>query len=134
MILCERAGIRRFVLEAPAELRAATRIALGRFRDDPAVALVDALNHANPGLDPAAVGVRFDGNLVLAPSILRKALDSYRSSPGATVNVVSTDSEQGGSISIGPLQNLINDGIRLNPAAVKLPSMGVLPFALNGRP
>jgi phosphatidylglycerophosphate synthase len=133
LVLCERAGIRRFVLVAPSELRAATRDALGRFRDDPAVALVDALNQAHSVLDPAAVGVRFDGNLVLAPSILRKALDSYRSSPGATVNVVSTDSEQGGSISVGPLQNLINDGIRLNPAAVKLPSMGVLPFALNGR-
>ncbi|HXD89791.1 MAG TPA: hypothetical protein VNU00_01940, partial [Candidatus Binataceae bacterium] len=62
LILCEREGIRRFVLETPSELRTATRVALGRFRDDPAVTLVDALNPANPGLDPAAVGVRLDGN------------------------------------------------------------------------
>jgi phosphatidylglycerophosphate synthase len=134
LILCEREGIWRFVLETPLELRAATRAALGRFRDDPAVALVDTLNQANPGLDPAAVGVRLDGNLVLAPSILRKALDQYRSSPGTTVSVVSTDSEHGGSISVGPLQSLINDGIRLNPAALKVAAIGVLPFALNGRP
>ena len=134
MILCERAGIRRFVLQGHAELREATRIALGRFRDNPSVALVDTLNQANSGLDPAAVGVRFNGNLVLSPSILRKALDQYRSSPGATVNVVSTDSEHGGSISVGPLQSLINDGIRLDPTAIKLPSASVLPFALNGRP
>ena len=134
LILCEREGIRSFVLETPSELRTATRVALGRFRDDPAVALVDTLNQANPGLDPAAVGVRLDGNLVLAPSILRKALDQYRSSPGATVSVVSTDSEHGGSISVGPLQSLINDGIRLKPAALKVAAIGVLPFALNGRP
>jgi len=72
--------------------------------------------------------------LVLAPSILRKALDRYRSPPGATVSVVSTDSEHGGSISVGPLQSLINDGIRLKPAALKVAAIGVLPFALNGRP
>jgi phosphatidylglycerophosphate synthase len=134
LILCEREGIRRFVLETPSELRTATRVALGRFRNDPAVTLVDTLNPANPGLDPAAVGVRLDGNLVFAPSILRKALDQYRSSPGATVSVVSTDSEHGGSISVGPLQSLINDGIRLKPAALKVAAIGVLPFALNGRP
>lgn len=134
MILCERAGIRRFVLEAPSELRDATRSALGRFRDNPAVGLVETLDQAHPGLDPAAIGVRFDGNLVLAPSILRKALDQYASSPGATVNVVSTDSEQGGAISVGPLGSLINDGIRLNQSAGKLPFAGALPFALNGRP
>jgi phosphatidylglycerophosphate synthase len=134
LILCEREGIRRFVLETPSELRTATRVALGRFRNDPAVTLVDTLNPANPGLDPAAVGVRLDGNLVFAPSILRKALDQYRSSPGATVSVVSTDSEHGGSISVGPLQSLINDGIRLKPAALKVAASGVLPFALNGRP
>ena len=134
MILCERAGIQRFVVAAPAADREATRRALGRFRDDPKVGLVDSLDQATPSLEPEALGVRFDGNLVLAPSILHAALDSYDTGLKATVSVVSTDAEQGGRIIVGPLRDLLTQGMPSGPVGVALNHAGVLPFALNGRP
>ena len=134
MILCERAGIRRFVVATSPAAPASTPVALGRFRDNPEVALVDSLRQIDPRLDSATVCVRFDGNLVLAPSILRNALDRYNSSPGNPVNIFSTDSERGGTIRIGPLSALIEGSARLDPAATEPRAPGALPFALNGRP
>ena len=134
MILCERAGIQRFVVAAPAANREATRRALGRFRDDPKVGLVDSLDQAEPGLQPETICVRFDGNLVLAPSILRAALDHYTAAPKNTVSVLSTDAEHGGRISVGPLRDLLANGMQAEAAGVWLSNAGALPFALNGRP
>ncbi len=134
MILCERAGIRRFVIAAPPEKREAARRALGRFRDDPKVGLVDSLEQAEQGLKPETICVRFEGNLVLAPSILRAALDRYTIAPKDTVSVSSTDAEKGGRITVGPLSSLLGSGFQSGPAGVWLNSADVLPFALNGRP
>lgn len=134
LIHCERAGIRKFVVEAPLEMHEITRKALGRFRGNPGVRLVDSLDHAGPDLDPTEGCVRFDGNLVFASSVLRNALDQYAASPGATVNVISTDSEKSGAISVGLLCSVMGTGIRLDPAAARLNPVEGLPFALNGRP
>lgn len=134
MILCERAGIQRFMIAAPPEQREAACQALGRFRDNPKVGLVDSLEQAEKALKPETICVRFEGNLVLAPSILRAALGRYSASPKDTVSVLSTDAEHGGRISVGPLCNLVGSGFQSGPAGIWLNSAGVLPFALNGRP
>src|ERR1700730_9281736 len=132
MILCERAGIRRFVVAAAPEAREAAHAALGSFRDRPEVGLVDSLTQGADTIDPAAICVRFDGNLVLAPSVLRRALDQYAASPGAPVNLISTDEERGGTITVGPLRSLL--GIHRDSVVVRPSTTAALPFALNGRP
>jgi len=134
MIQCERAGIRRFVIETPAELREFTRAALGRFRNKPEVGLVDSLEQATQELDPSSACVRFDGNLVLAQSQLRDAVAQYGRSPGNPLRFPSTDPEHDGSILVGPLRSLLgNLGANVTDASAFAPA-GVLPFALNGRP
>lgn len=134
MILCERAGIQRFVVSAPPDQHEVTRQALGRFHDDPKVGLVDSLDQAEQSLKPETICVRFDGNLVLAPSILRATLDRYTAAPKDAVSVLSTDAEHGGRISVGALRDLLTDGMQSGPAGVWLDKAGALPFALNGRP
>jgi hypothetical protein len=82
MILCERAGIQRFVIEAPTARHDEAQAALGRFRHSPAVCLVASLTNGTAGIDPATACVRFTGNLVMAQSNLRRALAQYAASPG----------------------------------------------------
>jgi phosphatidylglycerophosphate synthase len=133
MILCERAGITRFVIEAPMPQRADTRAALGRFRDNPAVGLVDSLERVGERLDPSTVCIRFSGNLVMAQSDLGQALARYAAMPAGTLTIPSTDPERGGAIMVGPLRNLLS--ANLDSAEARTRSMtGVLPFSLNGRP
>ena len=109
MIQCERAGIRRFVIEAPAEQRDLAQAALGSFRNRPEVGLVDSLTQATQGFDPSTACVHFAGNLVLAQSQLRDAIAQYRTSPGNTLTVASTDPERGGAIVVGPLGRLLDN-------------------------
>jgi len=133
MIQCERAGISRFVIETPADQRDLTQAALGRFRNKPEVGLVDSLAQATKELDPSTACVHFAGNLVLAQSQLRDALAQYRTSPGNTLTVASTDPERGGAFVVGPLGRLLDNGAhRLDTRAIAASS--ALPFALNGRP
>ncbi len=134
LILCERAGIRRFFVEAPAATYKTTRAALGRFRDNPQVGLAESLSQATAGLNPAAICLRFDGNVVLPRSILAKALEKLGEAPDGVVSVISTDAERGGAIRIGPLRDLLADGTRYGDQAVILNFQGALPFALNGHP
>ncbi len=134
MIQCERAGIRRFLIEAPAEQRDLAQAALGSFRNRPEVGLVDSLTQATQGFDPSTACVHFAGNLVLAQSQLRDAIAQYRTSPGNTLTVASTDPERGGAIVVGPLGRLLDNmgSSRLDARAIAASS--ALPFALNGKP
>lgn len=133
MIQCQRAGIRRFVIEAPADLREPTRAALGRFRNTPEVGLVDSFDQATRELDPSTDCLHFTGNLVLAQSHLRDAIAQYITSTGNTVKVTSKDPECGGVIMVGPLGSLLGN-LGRDSTAKTLAATGALPFALNGRP
>lgn len=133
MILCERAGIRQFVIEAQAAQRADTDAALGRFRDNPGVGIVDSFARSTERLDPSATCIRFTGNLVMAQSHLGEALARYRDSPASTLTISSTDDERGGAIMVGPLRDLLT--VNLDGAGAPAGAMTeVLPFSLNGRP
>jgi phosphatidylglycerophosphate synthase len=134
LIQCERTGIRRFIIEVPAELRDTPLTALGRFRSKPEVGLVDSLERATSELDPSTACVRFAGNLVLAQSQLREAIDQYGGAPGDIIKIASTDPERGGAIIIGPLRHLLGNTETNGTAARMISATTALPFALNGRP
>jgi phosphatidylglycerophosphate synthase len=133
LIQCERAGIRRFVIQTPADQRDFTRTALGRFQHKPEVGLVDSFAQAASELDPATACVRFTGNLVLAQSQLREAMAEYQTSPGATLTFASTDPERGGAITVGPFGSLLGTP-GASPDTQAIVATSALPFALNGRP
>jgi phosphatidylglycerophosphate synthase len=134
MIQCERVGVRRFVIEAPAELHELTQTALGRFRNRPEVGLVDSLERGTDALDPSSECVRFTGNLVLAQSQLRDTVARYGKSPGNVIKLESTDPERGGSILVGPLQIVLGSVAANGTEARVIATAGLLPFALNGKP
>ncbi len=134
LLLCGRVGIRRFIVETGSEQHASTAVALGSFRHSPQVILVDSFAEAlDPRfkLDRSTPCIALSGNLVLAGSQLRRALDDYSARPGRNLRVVSTDGEHGGTIAIGLLGALLNPTPDDPP--VTIAATGALPFALNGR-
>ena len=135
LLLCGRVGIRRFIVETGSEQHESTAVALGSFRHSPQVILVDSFAEAlDPQfkLDRSTPCIVLSGNLVLAGSQLRRALDDYSARPGRNLRVVSTDGEHGGTIAIGLLGALLNPTPDDPP--VTIAATGALPFALNGRP
>jgi phosphatidylglycerophosphate synthase len=161
--VCGRAGIRRFIIEASAGERARAVAALGSHQDDPTVEIVDSLKAAE-GIEPAALCVRFSGNLILARSQLERVFNEYLRNPSKPLTIFSTDRERGGTISVGPVAELLEGAAPAtsaskHPAAPFPKSQGaptqredaergeqrrspaspfsaaaLLPFALNGRP
>ena len=107
--------------------------ALGPWRDNPCVTVVDSLAQITPDtLDPSARCVRISGNVVLAQSQLNRILADYAATPNHLLRTLSVDAEHGGIIAAGPLGMLLD---RNHADSVTPFSAGVhLPFALNGRP
>ena len=135
MLLCSRAGVHRFIIEANPAERESIRTALGSFGASPQVTIVDSIDGTGnwrDGVDPSTPCIAFRGNLVLAQSQLRRALSDYALNPGHELRVVSTDADRGGSIEVGPLGAIMNGGG--NGAGATIRPAGYLPFALNGRP
>lgn len=136
MLLCSRAGVRRFIVEAGPSASAQIRFALGSFDANPLVTVVDSIDAAGKwrdDLDPSAPCLAFRGNLVMAQSQLRRAIADYAENPGRELRVVSADLDGGGTIEVGSLQALLNGNGNAAGAIVQAAS-GHLPFALNGRP
>ncbi len=74
--------------------------------------------------------MRLSGNLVFATSHLSRIIGKDGGRSGPVMNTVSADYERGGSISTGPLAELIRaDQAR----AAVMHTASYLPFALNGR-
>jgi phosphatidylglycerophosphate synthase len=134
LIVCERGGIRRFVIETPSFARESTQHALGRFRDRREVGLVDSLAEGIAGCDPAAACLRLSGNLVLAQSQLNRALAQYTNGSGEPLRIMTADSEHGGAIVVGALRQLLAHGTGSASQRLAAIATGALPFALNGRP
>lgn len=130
MLICQRAGVKQYFIEASDAERSGLRDSLGSFRDHPEVQFVSSFAQVLERLPSDAPCVAFKGNLVLAASQLRGLLDSQAAKPGEVVSVESTDLARGGSVVAGPLSRLL-DGCG-TPA--RLAPSGQLPFALDGRP
>lgn len=135
LILCQRVGISRFIVEAPGSERVRAMGALGGFRGRPEVQIVNSFGPANShGLDAAATCVHFSGNLVLAQSQLKGLLSDYSANPGTPVRIFSADYERGGIVAVGPLASLFDSRMTDGASARHFSPPAMLPFALNGRP
>jgi len=131
MLTCQRAGVKRFFIEAGGSKNGDLRASLGSFRDHPEVNFVGSFAQVLEQLPADAPCIAFKGNLVLAASQLLGLLASQAVRPGEVVSVGSTDVAGGGSIVAGPLSRLVGDSVAV---ASQLKPSGQLPFALDGRP
>jgi phosphatidylglycerophosphate synthase len=143
MLNCERAGVTRFIVQAPRENRAEVARAMGRFKDRDSVEVVESFaeisgsyNGHPARIDPASPCVAFSGNLVFSKSQLAQIIDAYAANPQAVVRSLSTDHDRGGEIATGPIGEILKrGGISTQVQTPMQPSaLSLLPFALNGRP
>ncbi|MDO8431438.1 MAG: CDP-alcohol phosphatidyltransferase family protein [Candidatus Binatus sp.] len=141
MMNCERAGIKKFVIEAAPEARVDLARAMGQFSGRNSVSIVesfdDILNHPD-GIDGAAPCVALAGNLVLSRANLAQALDGHAANPSLVLKTFSADRDRGGEIITGPVAQVIKSGLSIDhhTVGISVPSetLSLLPFALNGRP
>jgi phosphatidylglycerophosphate synthase len=134
MLNCERAGIRRFFIQASPEEHGRVSRQLGRFADRQGVTIVgafDELVQAPSGLEPSEPCVRLDGNLVLSTWSLERIFDRCGKDPRTLTETLSADSERGGMVLTGPLASLVRTDAAGAPVSRTARD---LPFALNGRP
>jgi phosphatidylglycerophosphate synthase len=146
IILCRRAGIPRFYIEAGPDERDRAIIALGPFARDPSIQIVQSLQDVTDEktLNPVAACIRFVGNLVLGQSQLVRAVEQYLEQPGIPLTIVSADRERGGTLSIGPMAALLSGSASEFPTrspvtglaagSSSFGNLATLPFALNGKP
>lgn len=83
------------------------------------------------GVDPSEPCVRLTGNLVLSTWHMRKIIAQTNGRSGPVVSTLSADYEHGGSISTGPLAELVRAD---RERAAVMNTAAYLPFSLNGRP
>jgi phosphatidylglycerophosphate synthase len=133
MLMCQRAGVKRFFIEAGNPAQDSVRTSLGSFRDHSEVNFVGSFTQVLEQLPADAPCIALRGNLVLAASQLRGLLASQAERPGEVVSVASTDAARCGSLAAGPLGLLIGDG-GSGATPWQIEASGQLPFALDGRP
>ena len=133
ILACERAGVRRFFIQAPISRQSEVRESLGSFKQRPEVTVVDGSNGSiGNGLDPDAPCISFQGNLVFSRMQLRRVLENASRNPEQVLRFSTSDPDHGGEISVGPMRRLLEQGgLRTEPLRA---AAGELPFALNGRP
>lgn len=131
LLMCQRAGVKRFFIGAPEAERPSLRDSLGSFRDSPAVRFVGSFAQVLEELPADAPCVAMRGNLVMPASQLRAVFDHQAARPGRVVALASADVGQRGSVAAGPLAQLISVG---TAPASQIPTSNQLPFALDGRP
>jgi phosphatidylglycerophosphate synthase len=139
LLMCERAGIKRYFIEASPEARAGLLPNLGRFRDHPLVCFVesfDRLTNKTFALRPRTPCLAFRGNVVFGRSHLMRVIHEHAAKPLDVVTLVSLGGDLGGRLAVGPLDELIKSlGSEEGSNARKLTSMSVdLPYALDGHP
>ncbi len=133
ILICKRAGVKRFFIEGTRgrELDAA----LGDFRADPDVAIVDSLAElpASPfEIERERPCLAIAGNLVFARSQLDHMIAAHDAKPERVIKLSSVEGN-GGVMATGPLGELLNEmDQQVAPIA---PRTGLcLPYALDSRP
>ncbi len=129
LISCERAGIKSVYIVGNRN----SNLSIDGFTTDLRVQIVDsfeAVLYSPLEINPAEPCVRLDGNLVLSTRQLKQILSYAGDRSAAVVKTISADHERGGSISTGPLAQLVCD---TGGQSILVQSTGNLPFALNGR-
>jgi phosphatidylglycerophosphate synthase len=130
MILCQRAGVSRFVIESDPAGREGLASAMGRFAGRPEVTLVESFSRLVEG--PAALSenepcLMLDGNLVASRLQIETVMAH---SPEAAREVICIRNGSKAAITAGPLHLLLT-----NPHGQPLPCPAnrYLPFAIDGR-
>ncbi len=133
ILACERAGVRRFFVQAPAHQHSQVAVSLGSFRSHPKITLVDKFDKClQDGVDPNAQCISFAGNLVFSRLQLKRVLADAATDPDRVLRFSSSDADRGGEIAVGPMRRLLEEGGLRNEPLRR--ATGELPFALNGRP
>lgn len=131
MLVCARAGARRFFVESPEAERAGVRASLGAFHDSPDVSLVVSRAQALAELPAETLCIALTGNLVLSPSHVRELVGGQAAHPDEVVVLTSVDEAHRGTIAVGPLKRLVESGYA---GAVPIAPAGYLPYALGAGP
>jgi phosphatidylglycerophosphate synthase len=131
MLICQRAGVKRFFIKPGDPDDRGLRASLGSFHGHPEVNFVGSFAQVLEQLPADAPCIALRGNLVLAASQLRGLLASQAARPGEVVSCESTDAAHGGTLTAGPLGRLVDGS---GAMASQLRPSGQLPFALDGRP
>jgi phosphatidylglycerophosphate synthase len=129
LLVCMRAGIKRFFIEAAGTECNRLRASLGSLALCPDVVFVGTAAEALDFLPAETLCAAMRGNLVLSPFVLREIIEKQAERPGKVVAMQSADAAHGGTVSVGPLSLLVGAG---RAGAVPLPPVGHLPFALKG--
>jgi phosphatidylglycerophosphate synthase len=134
--VCERAGISRFFLRCPDQEQPKYSAALGRFAGDPRVRFVGSFDEVKSDLNGEHgpdQGVALKGNIVFSLSQLRELLTQQAGRAAEVIKLPSSNGDPAASVSVGPLNDLLNANRQQLGASVSSRIAG-LPFALNGRP
>jgi len=131
MLICQRAGVKRFFIERGAAGDDELRASMGSFSGHPEVTFVGSFVQVLEQMPANAPCIVLRGNLVLAASQLRELLDKQAVRPDEAVSLQSTDAARAGSLAAGPLARLIEGPCATVP---QLCAGAQLPFALDGRP
>ncbi|HUA34924.1 MAG TPA: CDP-alcohol phosphatidyltransferase family protein [Candidatus Binataceae bacterium] len=133
MLNCERAGVKRFVIEVAPGQRDEIQSSLGRFKNGANITLVDSADDAlkQDGLGPETRALALSGNLVLAKSHLARIIADSDANPSSVVRTSTTDYDRGGEIAVGPIGEILKGSGLGND--IRRDSSTLLPFALNGR-
>src|SRR5258708_7593383 len=128
MLVCERAGVRWFFIQASNSEREVLRTSMGGFRDSPRVRLVSSLNELLAAMPPETVCIAISGNLVIAPSQLRTALEGQAAHQKKIVELPAANGASG-AVTIGPLDRLLD---RSTSSSIRPAPAALLPYALDG--
>lgn len=129
MILCRRAGVRRFLIEANPAGREELASAMGRFAGRPEVTLVESFSRLVAGqaaLSENGPCLMLAGNLV-ASRLQIETMMAHASEAAREVICIRNGSEA--AITAGPLKLLLG---RPHGRPLPCPANRDLPFALNG--
>lgn len=128
LLVCRRAGVKRFFVEAASTERTRLRALLGSFQVSSDVIFVASPFELLEHLPPEALCVGMRGNLVLSPSVLRDVIKRQADRPDEVATMRSSDETHSGVVACGALGRLIDAG----PSGVNpLAPAGQLPYALN---
>jgi len=135
MLICQRAGIKRFVLEVPRQMRDEVIGSFSRFNHDRNITVVESLSTFFAGSarsESRMPGLLITGNLVFSGLHVAAAARMF-STKGVLSRTVSADPERSGQLAVGTIADLLSCTSDL-PASESPGDGRSLPFAVNGRP
>ncbi len=134
ILMCQRAGVKRFFIERPQARGEEQLPGLGRFLESPQVTVVDSLDQVLEGpfgLSRKEACLAMSSNLVFAGSQLNAMLAMHEADPDQVVRHPAVGGDGGAVLAAGPLGELLQEVTRQTLAGAA-PSH--LPYALDGRP